>query len=61
MNKTNKAILTELAITDLKLKYPNVPDHCVPSPKYSDKTANGLTKCITDFLKLQGWQEERIS
>ena len=61
MNKTNKAILTDLAIADLKLKYPNVPDHCVPSPKYSDKTANGLTKCITDFLKLSGWQAERIS
>ena len=61
MNKTNKALLTELALADLKLKYPNVPYHCVPSPKYSDKTANGLTKCITDFLKLSGWQAERIS
>jgi len=61
MNKQNKAILTDLAIADLRLKYPNVPDHCVPAPKYSDKTANGLTKCITDFLKLSGWQAERIS
>ena len=61
MNKQNKAILTDLAIADLKLKYPNVPSHCVPAPKYSDKTANGLTKCITDFLKLSGWQAERIS
>ena len=61
MNKQNKTILTNLAITELKLKYPNVRDHCVRAQKYSDKRANGLTKCITDFLKLSGWQAERIS
>jgi len=61
MNKTNKAILTDLAITDLKLKYPNVPDHCVPAPKYSDKTANGLTKCIIDLINFSGGHAERIS
>jgi len=29
--------------------------------KYSDKSANGLTRCITDWLKFNGWQAERIS
>lgn len=28
---------------------------------YNDKTANGLTKCIIDFLTFSGWQAERIS
>lgn len=28
---------------------------------YSDKTANGLTTCIIDFLTFQGWQAERVS
>ncbi|HTN08853.1 hypothetical protein [Agriterribacter sp.] len=28
---------------------------------YNDKTANGLTRCIIDFLTFSGWQAERIS
>ncbi|HRO47689.1 hypothetical protein [Agriterribacter sp.] len=28
---------------------------------YSDKTANGLTRCIIDFLTFSGWQAERIT
>ncbi len=28
---------------------------------YTDKTANGLTRCIIDFLTFSGWQAERIS
>ena len=30
-------------------------------PKREDATANGLTRCIVDFLRLRGWQAERIS
>jgi hypothetical protein len=59
MNKQNKQRLTDLALNDLKAKYPNFP--YPPQPKYSDKTANGLTKCIKDFLNLSGHQAERIS
>lgn len=33
----------------------------IPTPKYSDKTANGLTRCILDFLQLEGMQAERIN
>jgi hypothetical protein len=61
MNKANKTILVNLAVQELKVKYPSFPDHCIPVPKYSDKTANGLTKCIKDFLNLCGHQAERIS
>ena len=42
-------------------KYPNIPDHARPRVKYSDKTANSLTKAIIDYLRLKGWQAERIS
>ena len=46
---------------DLKIKYPSFPEHAIPQPKYSDATANGLTKCVIDFLNLSGHQAERIS
>lgn len=36
------------------------PDY-VPKTNYTDKTANGLTKCIVHWLNLNGWQAERIS
>jgi hypothetical protein len=36
------------------------PDY-VPKTTYTDKTANGLTKCIVHWLNLNGWQAERIS
>lgn len=42
--------------------YPNVPNYAVPEPQYEDRTANGLTKCIVDFLNnTEGCQAERIS
>ena len=28
---------------------------------YEDKTANGLTKCVIDWIRLHGWQAERIN
>ena len=61
MTKENKTILTNLAMQDLKIKYPSFPEHAIPQPKYSDTTANGLTKCVIDFLNLSGHQAERIS
>lgn len=33
----------------------------IPKPTYTDTTANGLTKCIIDFIMLHGGQAERIS
>jgi hypothetical protein len=61
MTKQNKKRLVDLAMNILKEKYPSFPDHAIPIPKYSDKTANGLTKCIKDFLNNSGWQAERIN
>lgn len=41
-----------------KTKMP--PDY-VPKVNYTDKTANGLTKCVCDWINLNGWQAERVS
>ncbi len=34
-------------------RYPNVPAHALPRAKYSERSANDLTKCIIDFVNLQ--------
>jgi hypothetical protein len=51
--------LETMANDAARLKYPNVP-YLAPRI-YTDKTANGLTKCIIDFLTFAGQQAERIS
>lgn len=60
---TKKAIqiLKNLYIDDCSRKYPNVPKQYIPVPKYTDKTANGLTRCIIDYIELSGGQAERIN
>lgn len=42
-------------------KYPNFPPDYVPMPKRTDKTANGLTRCIIDFIVLHGGLAERVN
>ena len=42
-------------------KHPNMHPDCIPRPVYSDKTANGLTKMVIDWITLNGGQAERIS
>lgn len=59
MNKENKQRLSELSLAEKRGKYPSMPYLC--ATKYTDKTANGLTKCIKDFLNLSGHQAERVS
>lgn len=44
-----------------RAKYPSVPEHALIATKYSDKTANGLTKAIIKWFDVEGWQAERIS
>lgn len=61
MTKQNKARLTEHHLRDMAVKYPNVPSHCIPMKTWSDSSANGLTKCVVDFLNYEGHQAERIS
>jgi len=53
--------LETLAIADNRKKHPTLPDYARCTRKYSDKTANGLTTCIIDFLRFKGWQAERIA
>mgnify|MGYP001809708218 CR=1 FL=1 len=53
--------LKKLKLEYYKSRYPNVPSFAAPVPKFSDKTANGLTKCIIEYLTLEGWQAERIN
>src|SRR3990167_7220588 len=43
------------------LKSPSMPKDYVPRFKYTDKTANGLTRCIVDWITFHGGQAERIS
>lgn len=42
-------------------KYAACRDFGVPVQKYSYKTANGLTKCILDFLKFKNLYANRIN
>lgn len=43
------------------LKSPSMPKDYVPRHKYTDKTANGLTRCIVDWINFHGGQAERIN
>ncbi|MCF8307852.1 MAG: hypothetical protein K9I68_02470 [Bacteroidales bacterium] len=57
----NLKTLKNKAIEHNRANYPNVPDRAIPAPRYEDKTANGLTRCIIDYIKFSGGQAERIS
>jgi hypothetical protein len=62
--KKSKEIKTleALAIAEAQKKYPNLPlSHFIATRKYSDNSANALTKCVLDFLKLSGNFAERIN
>lgn len=53
--------LKQLFVANAMKKYPNYPMDYIAVPKYNDTTANGLTRCIVDFLNLSNHQAERIS
>jgi hypothetical protein len=55
------SILRELKQAENRKLYPNVPEHALPRPKYSDKTANELTRAITDYIRLNGGYCTRIN
>lgn len=60
-NLKAKAELRDLFLKNHRVKYPSMPEYARTAPSYSDKTANGLTKCIIDFIRLSGGQAERTS
>jgi hypothetical protein len=55
--------LKELYLSYSKIKNPSLPDYARCYPPYFSKssTTNGLTKCIIAYIRLNGWQAERIS
>lgn len=53
--------LRELALTHSRTRYPSLPESARCTRTYNDKTANGLTKCVLDFLNYSGHQAERIN
>lgn len=53
--------LSEMKHNSVAKKYHCFPEHYSPKPKYTDKTANGLTICIIDYIRLSGNQAERIN
>ena len=59
--KTSIDILKELYLKDNKKTYPSLPDYARSIPLFTDKTANGLTKCIITFIALKKGQAERIN
>ena len=61
MTKENKKLLEELYIKHTKENYPNFPEFAIPSEKFSDASANDLTKTICKFITYIGGQAERIS
>lgn len=58
--KTSLKVLQDLKWS-MKCLNTKMPPNYVPKTTYTDKTANGLTKCICDWLICNGWQSERIS
>ncbi len=58
---TPKQHLQKLSMEYKRRRYPNVPVESIPKSIYKDNTANGLTKCVIDFLSFSGWQAERIN
>lgn len=53
--------LERLAYDHFRLSHPNFPVHAIAPRRYRDDTANGLTRCIVDFIRFHGGQAERIN
>lgn len=58
--KSTIKVLQELKYHDSCSKT-KMPSEYVAKTTYTDATANGLTKCIVDWINLNGYQAERIS
>ena len=64
VNTSNKSVaileLERMALAANREKYPNLPESARYIGKFS-KTANGLTKCIMEYVKLRGGFCARIN
>lgn len=54
-------LLEAMANDEARRNNPTIPAEWLAPRKYTDNSANNLTRCIIDFLKLSGWQAERIN
>lgn len=61
MNNMAIKKLVELAMDNLKANHPSVPKYAIPKPKYTDKNSNSLSRCVIDWINLNGFQAERIN
>ncbi len=61
MNKQNQQLLKALELEDLRLKYPSLDEKYMAFTKWSDNSANALTKCVIAYITYKGGQAERIS
>jgi VRR-NUC domain len=52
--------LEKLADARKRERYPNVPEHGLVKARYSDKTANDLTRAIVDCFTLSGHFATRL-
>jgi hypothetical protein len=53
--------LNNLDFERKRKEHPTFPIHCLPPSKFSDKSANDLTKAIIQFIQINGGQAERVS
>lgn len=53
--------LKELALADSIRRHPTLPPAARYVKPYSDRSANGLTRAIIDFLRFNGFQAERVA
>ena len=53
--------LESIANEAARKRYPNTPPKYLAPRTYRDDTANGLTQCVIDYIRLNGGQSERIS
>ena len=61
MKKELKKRLSDLELEYLKEMHPAVPEFALARTKWSDNSANALTKSIIKFIKFNGYQAERIN
>jgi hypothetical protein len=54
-------LLEAMANDEARRKNPTIPAEWLAPRKYTDNSANSLTRCIIDFLTFKGWQAERIN
>ncbi|MFZ2341152.1 MAG: hypothetical protein WAW07_15700 [Bacteroidales bacterium] len=53
--------LERLYMDDHRRRYPSMPEYARTCKQYEDRTANGLTRCAIDYIRLTGGMAERVN